>query len=124
MRRLLKWLGVSLLLLLAIIAGPILYVETMCRGEALTQEEAIYVTETRPEARTYMVYPEWHIVYAYEGYAEALKGLYHCHFRLLVFSLRLDGKGRRVGRSRFQLQSHNLHNRRVLHFGDAVQGRL
>ncbi|MEM9583883.1 MAG: hypothetical protein AAGA08_12275 [Pseudomonadota bacterium] len=73
MKRLLKWLGVSLLLLIAIIAGPILYVETMCRGEALTQEEAIYVTETRPEARTYMVYPEWHIVYAYEGYAEAIK---------------------------------------------------
>ncbi len=76
MKRLLKWLGLSLLLLIAIIAGPILYVETMCRGEALTQAEAQYVTDPanqRPEARTYMVYPEWHIVYAYEGYAETLK---------------------------------------------------
>ncbi len=76
MKRLLKWLGLSLLLLIAIIAGPILYVETMCRGEALTQEQAQYITDPanqRPEARTYMVYPEWHIVYAYEGYAEALK---------------------------------------------------
>lgn len=76
MRRLLKWLGFSLLLLIAIIAGPILYVETLCRGTALTQEQAQHITDPahqRPEARTYMVYPEWHIVYAYEGYAEALK---------------------------------------------------
>lgn len=73
MRRLLKWVGLALLGLIAIIAGPILYVETMCRGETLTQAEAQYITETRPEARTYMVYPEWHIVYAYEGYAEALR---------------------------------------------------
>lgn len=73
MKRLLKWLGLSLLGVILIIAGPIFYVETMCRGEALTQTQAQYVTETRPEARTYMVYPEWHIVYAYEGYAEALR---------------------------------------------------
>ena len=76
MKRLLKWLGLSLLLLIAVIAGPILYVETMCRGEAVTQEQATYITapeHQRPEARTYMVYPEWHIVYAYEGYAEALR---------------------------------------------------
>ncbi len=76
MRRILKWLGLSLLLLIAIIAAPILYVETMCRGDALTQQQATYITDPehqRPEARTYMVYPEWHIVYAYEGYAEALK---------------------------------------------------
>ncbi len=74
MRRLLKWTGLSLLLLIMIITGPILYVETMCRGDALTQEQAVYIAENpRPEARTYMVYPEWHIVYAYEGYAEALR---------------------------------------------------
>ena len=73
MKRLLKWLGLSFLGLIVITLGPILYVETMCRGEALTQDQAEYITETRPEARTYMVYPEWHIVYAYEGYAEALR---------------------------------------------------
>lgn len=73
MRRLFRWLGMGLLALVLIIAGPVLYVETMCRGDALTQAEAQYITQdTRPEARTYMVYPEWHIVYAYEGYAEAL----------------------------------------------------
>lgn len=75
-KRALKWVGLSLLLLFTVIAAPIFYVETLCRGEALTQAEAQYITNPsaqRPEARTYMVYPEWHIVYAYEGYAEALK---------------------------------------------------
>ncbi len=75
MKRVLKRAGLGLLLLLAAVAGPILYVETMCRGEAITQEQAQFITDPeqhRPEARTYMVYPEWHIVYAYEGYAEAL----------------------------------------------------
>lgn len=73
MRRFFRWAGVTLLLLVIIVTGPILYVETACRGEALTQKDAQYITQPRPEARTYMVYPEWHIVYAYEGYAEALK---------------------------------------------------
>lgn len=73
MRRFFRWAGLTLLLLVMIVTGPILYVETACRGEALSQDDAEYITETRPEARTYMVYPEWHIVYAYEGYAKALQ---------------------------------------------------
>ena len=74
MKRLLKWVGLGLLGLILVVAGPILFVETACRGTALPQKQAQWITEeTRPEARTYMVYPEWHIVYAYEGYAEALR---------------------------------------------------
>lgn len=74
MKRAFKWLAIGFLMLIAVIVGPILYVETACRGSALSQDPPRYVTESmRPEARTYMVYPEWHIVYAYEGYAEALK---------------------------------------------------
>ncbi len=76
MKRFFKWLGLALLALVLIIAGPILYVEFACRGEPLAQAEPAYITDPddrRPEARTYMVYPEWHIVYAYEGYAETLK---------------------------------------------------
>ena len=73
MKRLAKWLGGAFVALVLICVMPILVVETMCRGEALPQEPPRYITaETRPEARTYMVYPEWHIVYAYEGYAAAL----------------------------------------------------
>ncbi|MDA8746585.1 hypothetical protein N9M66_00050 [Litoreibacter sp.] len=80
MRRFFRWTGFSLLLLIMIITGPIMYVETMCRGDALNQRQAQYITETRLEARTYLVYPEWHIVYAYEGYAEALRTGHPHHF--------------------------------------------
>ncbi|SFR34430.1 hypothetical protein [Litoreibacter janthinus] len=76
MKRFLKWLGLALLALVLLIAGPIAYTETMCRGTPLEQAEARYITDPnwqRAEARTYLTYPEWHIVYAYEGYAEVLK---------------------------------------------------
>ncbi|RLJ41311.1 hypothetical protein BCF46_3103 [Litoreibacter meonggei] len=76
MKRLLKWLGLALLALVLLIATPITYTETMCRGTPLEQAEAKYITDPawqRAEARTYLTYPEWHIVYAYEGYAEVLK---------------------------------------------------
>ncbi len=62
--------------LILLIAAPIAYTETMCRGTPLEQAEAKYITDPawqRAEARTYLTYPEWHIVYAYEGYAEVLK---------------------------------------------------
>lgn len=76
MKRFFKWLGLALLALIGVTFGPILYVEFACRGEPLAQVEPTYITapeDRRPEARTYMVYPEWHIVYAYEGYAETLR---------------------------------------------------
>ncbi|TDT73747.1 hypothetical protein BDE40_2522 [Litoreibacter halocynthiae] len=76
MKRLLKWLGLGMLALVLLIAAPIAYTETMCRGTPLEQAEARYITDPtwqRAEARTYLTYPEWHIVYAYEGYAEVLK---------------------------------------------------
>ena len=76
MKRLLKWLGLAFLALVLLIAAPIAYTETMCRGTPLEQAKATYITDPewqRPEARTYLTYPEWHIVYAYEGYAEVLK---------------------------------------------------
>jgi hypothetical protein len=76
MRHLLKTLGTLTIILLLVIALPIATVELTCRGEPLPQSEARYITapnDQRPEARTYLTYPEWHIVYAYEGYAETLK---------------------------------------------------
>lgn len=75
MKRLFKWLGFALLGLVIIIAAPIAYTETMCRGQALQQAAPVHITDPdwqRLEARTYLTYPEWHIVYAYEGYGEVL----------------------------------------------------
>lgn len=73
MIRVLKWLGLGLLISIAGLVAPIFYVETICRAESVGQIPAQYAIERRTEARTYLVYPEWHIVYAYEGYAEVLK---------------------------------------------------
>ena len=64
-------LGVLVLAL----AVPVIWVETSCRGEARSQTEPRIVTEPehrRPEARTLLTYPEWHIVYAYEDLAATL----------------------------------------------------
>jgi hypothetical protein len=75
MKRVLKWPASSLCLLILITAGPILFVESSCRGKPIAQAQAIHITDPlhqRPEARTLLTYPEWHIVYAYEGYAESL----------------------------------------------------
>jgi hypothetical protein len=76
MKRVLKWLGLAFLALILLITAPIAYTETMCRGASLEQAQPNYITDPdwqRAEARTYLTYPEWHIVYAYEGYAETLK---------------------------------------------------
>lgn len=65
-------------LLLAVLAislgAPVAYVETMCRGDGSPQphEALISPDHHRPESRTLMTYPEWHIVHAYEDYAKVL----------------------------------------------------
>lgn len=74
--RIAKWparvAGVIALLLLM----PVGYVELACRGDATEQTYRALITDAalqRREANTYLTYPEWHIVYAYDGLAEALK---------------------------------------------------
>jgi hypothetical protein len=55
---------------------PVAYVELACRGTASGESYQPLITDTnfqRREANTYLTYPEWHIVYAYDGLAEALK---------------------------------------------------
>ncbi len=53
-------------------AAPILWVETSCRGEEIPQA-ALPVLATpadrRAEGRSYLTYPEWHMVHAYEDMA-------------------------------------------------------
>lgn len=51
------------------------YTETQCRAEPTAQIPAQFVTDRashRPEARTFLTYPEWHIVYAYQDMARTL----------------------------------------------------
>lgn len=68
-------LGVVVLLVLCI---PVAYVELACRRPAISAGTPYtpVITDAasaRREANTYLTYPEWHIVYAYDGLAETLK---------------------------------------------------
>lgn len=76
MRRVLRLLGRLGLLLGAGVLGlaaPVLYVETMCRGDAVAAAPAPLSSERRPAVRTLLTYPEWHIVHAYDDYAEVIR---------------------------------------------------
>ncbi|AZV78007.1 hypothetical protein EBB79_08940 [Parasedimentitalea marina] len=65
----------ALILLAMVLAVPIVYVETSCQGEALGEEYAslIPVEYHRTESRTFMTYPEWHIVHAYDDYGRVIQ---------------------------------------------------
>jgi len=72
--RWLKRLIVVVVLLVAALLAPVLYVETLCRGDGVA---APYVPllppeQHRQEARTLLTYPEWHIVHAYDDYATVI----------------------------------------------------
>lgn len=72
-----KWLGRFLLLLSVICLGliaPVLYVETACRGEPVQDayHPLLPPEHHRAEARSFLTYPEWHIVHAYDDYAKVI----------------------------------------------------
>ena len=74
MKRLLA--GAALLVLAAVcaLAAPVAYTELACRPIGANEPyDAILPPEAhRPEGRTLMTYPEWHIVHAYEDYARVI----------------------------------------------------
>jgi hypothetical protein len=72
-----RWLKRALLLLAVMILGllsPVAYVEVMCRGSGEPAPYAALLPEAerRPESRTLMTWPEWHIVHAYADYAAVI----------------------------------------------------
>ena len=75
LRRVLKWSLASLFVATLLLLSPVAYVELGCRGQVVTQTYEPLVTAPafqRREANTYLTYPEWHIVFAYDGLAQAL----------------------------------------------------
>ncbi len=77
MRFLWRWLKRAVLLVVVLVLGllsPVAYVEVMCRGGGVAVPYAALLPEAerRPESRTLMTYPEWHIVHAYADYAAVL----------------------------------------------------
>ena len=74
--KLIKWVFILFVLLIIGVASPIGYVELFCRGDVRESDYKPLIADAafrRPEANTYLTYPEWHIVYAYDGLAETLK---------------------------------------------------
>lgn len=66
-------LGVFILLLVLV---PVLYIEAGCRpgGTSGTPYRAMLKgQDTRPEMRTWLTYPEWHIVYSADSFGQFLK---------------------------------------------------
>ena len=74
--RIAKWpVRIACVILIPLLI-PVAYVELACRGDATGQTYPSLITDAafqRREANTYLTYPEWHIVYAYDGLAETLK---------------------------------------------------
>ncbi len=76
LRRVLKWSLAGLLVATLLLLLPVAYVELGCRGKSVTPTYRPLITDAafrRSESNTYLTYPEWHIVFAYDGLAQALK---------------------------------------------------
>lgn len=76
LRRLLKWSLASLVIATLLLLSPVAYVELRCQDHAAPQAYQPLITDgafQRREANTYLSYPEWHIVFAYDGLAQVLK---------------------------------------------------
>ncbi len=72
----LKWPAIAGSASVLLLLTPVAYVELACRGTAANDTYRPFISDpsyARREANTYLTYPEWHIVYAYDGLAEALK---------------------------------------------------
>lgn len=74
--RLVRWVAVMILLAIIGLAAPIAYVEFACHGPVSSTLYEPLIADSakqRRESNTYLTYPEWHIVYAYDGLAEVLR---------------------------------------------------
>ena len=74
--KLLKWSFAALALLVTALLAPVAWLAVSCNGEAQPQTYQPIIAEPefqRQEANSFLTYPEWHIVYAYEGLARTLE---------------------------------------------------
>src|SRR5262249_16938340 len=72
-----KWLIAALIVLAVLIALPVLCIELTCRGAAepaaaTAPSTRIAPEQQRPEVNSYLSYPEWYIMHAYEDFAGVL----------------------------------------------------
>ena len=73
-----RWVkrAIAAFVLLSIgLLSPVAYSEVMCRpsDEPVATQAMLDAAHHRPETRTLMTYPEWHIVHAYEDYGRVIQ---------------------------------------------------
>ncbi len=74
--RWLKRAGIGLCVVVAIAAVPVLWVETSCKAPreiAASEPSLLDAAHRRDEINTYLTYPEWSIVHAYEDLAAVMR---------------------------------------------------
>lgn len=78
MRFIFLWIGravLALALFVVILLLPVGYVELACQRPVVENTYDPVITDAewqRPESRTLMTYPEWHIVHAYDDFAKII----------------------------------------------------
>jgi hypothetical protein len=73
--KILKWPLISIVSLIIILLLPVAYTEFGCRQESTNETYKPIITNSefqRNEAATFLTYPEWHIVHAYDNYAKVI----------------------------------------------------
>src|SRR5262245_23414344 len=78
MRRWGKWLVAGFVLGVVVLSVPVLWIEVACKAprDPAAKKRAPLVTDSgyaRRESDSYLTFPEWHIVYAYDDFAAILK---------------------------------------------------
>ena len=77
MRFVWRWLKRAFLALIIVVVAllvPVAYTEAACRptGQPAAYQAILPPEDHRPESRTLLTYPEWHIVHAYEDYGRVV----------------------------------------------------
>jgi hypothetical protein len=84
--KILKWPLICIVSLVAILVAPVAYTELACRQESTKSDYTPIITDPelqRNEAATFLTYPEWHIVHAYDNYAKVISTGDPHHFQFL-----------------------------------------
>ena len=136
MRRWGKWLVGAMLMGLVVLSVPILWIEVGCRTprDPAARKRPPLVSDSgyaRRESDSYLTYPEWHIVYAYDDFAAVLRNgdpsgfAYFGQISEFWSSLlRAEPPGDHAEERRAGHQGHALHHRLELHGRAGHQGRL
>ena len=135
MLRVLKWVGIGFAALIVAALVPVVFTETMCTApvdaQAVPFKSVLDPADRREEVDTYLTYPEWSIVHAYEDFAAVTRQGSESDFGYFG-SIRSYWSNlcriRRIASSRapipFETKTMLYHHRREFRGRDGHQGLL